>query len=241
MKSLTITVVYDNYSFDHRLKTDWGYSALVEYMDQTLLFDTGQDSQTLLGNMKILGVEVGKIEKVVLSHNHLDHTGGLDGLLKTKIQPIVYLTSAFPSSFKRRIGRKTEVVAVSQGQLISNSVFTTGEMNNRITEQSLIIQTNAGLVVITGCAHPGIVSILERAKELFDVPIYLAMGGFHLRSKSITEMTSILVDFDRLGVEKVAPSHCTGDQSIAGFVDKYGENYIKSGVGKTFHIENATG
>ena len=240
MESLTITVVYDNHSFDHRLKTAWGFSALVEYMDQTLLFDTGQDSRTLLSNLNILGIDPGRIEKVILSHNHLDHTGGLRGLLKVN-QPKVYLTNAFSSRFKRRIARKTEIVQVSPGQLISNDLFTTGEMSNRIEEQSLIIKTNRGLIILTGCAHPGIVNILERAKELIDAPIYLAMGGFHLKGKNMAEMTSILAEFDRLGVEKVAPSHCTGDQSIARFADKYRENYIKSGVGKILHIENATG
>ncbi len=240
MESLAITVVYDNYSFDRRLKTAWGYSALVEYQDHTLLFDTGGDSPTLLSNIGILGIEPGRIESIVISHNHLDHTGGLRGLIKTGIHPAVYLPPSFPPRFKRRTGRKTKIIEVSPGQSISTGLYTTGEMHNRVEEQSLVIKTSRGLVIVTGCAHPGIVKIIERSKELFDLPIHLVMGGFHLRSKSMVEMTSILSDFHRLGVEKVAPSHCTGDQSIARFADAYGEDYIQSGAGKIIHIENGS-
>ncbi|MBU0511629.1 MAG: MBL fold metallo-hydrolase, partial [Chloroflexi bacterium] len=76
-----------------------------------------------------------------------------------------------------------------------------------------------------------------QAKDLFDDSVRLVMGGFHLRSKSEAEMMAILADFRRLGVEKVAPSHCTGDQSIAMFAEEYGDDFIRSGAGKVFHVD----
>jgi 7,8-dihydropterin-6-yl-methyl-4-(beta-D-ribofuranosyl)aminobenzene 5'-phosphate synthase len=119
--------------------------------------------------------------------------------------------------------------------------FTTGEIFNGISEQSLVIQTGRGLVIVTGCAHPGIVKIIQRAKGLFDGSVYLVMGGFHLRSKNQTEMMAILADFHRLGVGKVAPSHCTGDQSIATFAEAYGDDYIQAGAGRIIHVEDPAG
>jgi 7,8-dihydropterin-6-yl-methyl-4-(beta-D-ribofuranosyl)aminobenzene 5'-phosphate synthase len=240
MKSLTITVVYDNHSFDRRLKTAWGYAALVEYRGNTLLFDTGGDGPTLLNNMRILGIDPVRIQSLAISHNHCDHTGGLKGLLKVGRHPTVYLLPSFPSRFKRRTGRKTEIIEVTAGQSFATGLYTTGEMHNRIEEQSLVIQTGRGLVIVTGCAHPGIVKIIQRAKELFDAPVHLVMGGFHLRSKSEIEMTAILADFRRLGVGKVAPSHCTGDRSISMFAELYGEECIQSGAGKIIHVEDPT-
>lgn len=241
MKPLTITVVYDNYEVDRCLKTAWGYSALVEFKDQTLLFDTGGDGPILLNNMRILGIEPGRIENIVLSHNHLDHTGGLEGFLETGARPMVYVPPSFPARFKRIIGRKTGIIEVTPGQAISADFYTTGEMHNRIEEQSLVIKTSKGLVVVTGCAHPGIVDIVGRVKELLNTSIHLVIGGFHLRSKSMAEMTSIIADLRRFGVEKVAPSHCTGDQSIDRLAVAYGKDYIQSGAGKIIHVEDATG
>ena len=78
---MKLTIVYDNNAFDPRLKTAWGFSALVEYDGHTLLFDTGGDAPTLLENMDILEIDPAQIEKVVISHDHGDHTGGLEGLL----------------------------------------------------------------------------------------------------------------------------------------------------------------
>jgi 7,8-dihydropterin-6-yl-methyl-4-(beta-D-ribofuranosyl)aminobenzene 5'-phosphate synthase len=238
MASLKLSIVYDNHSFDRRLKTAWGYAVMVEYRGHTLLFDTGGDSQTLLSNMRILGVDPLRIDSIAISHNHLDHTGGLNGLLKTGARPTIYLPPSFPTRFKRRVGRKTGIVEVTPGQSIAVGVYTTGEMFNAVTEQSLVIQTGMGLVIVTGCAHPGIVKIIQRAKDLFGVPVHLVMGGFHLRSKNKTEMMVILADFHRLGVGKVAPSHCTGDQSIAMFAEAYGEDYIQAGAGRVIHVED---
>jgi 7,8-dihydropterin-6-yl-methyl-4-(beta-D-ribofuranosyl)aminobenzene 5'-phosphate synthase len=237
MNALTISVVYDNYSFDRRLKTNWGYAALIDYQDHTLLFDTGGDSTTLLNNLGILGIDPRGIQSLAISHNHGDHTGGLRGLLNAASRPIVYLLPSFPNRFKRRVGRKTDVKDVTEGLSFADKLFTTGEIDSGIKEQSLIIQTSKGLVIVTGCAHPGIVKIIEHAKFLFNEPIYLVMGGFHLRSKNKTEMTAILADFRRLGVAKVAPSHCTGDRSIAMFARAYGEDYLQSGAGKIIRVD----
>lgn len=77
----TITILYDNQVFDRELKTEWGFSALFAYQDKALLFDTGGNGMTLLGNMGLLGIDPTKISTIVLSHKHNDHTGGISELL----------------------------------------------------------------------------------------------------------------------------------------------------------------
>ncbi len=235
-ESLTITIVYDNNAYDARLKLAWGFSALVKYRGHTLLFDTGGDGPTLIENMRILGIDPTQIGRVVLSHAHGDHTGGLNALLESGARPTVYLPASFSASFKDQLGRRTEVIEVTPGLLIAEGIFTTGEMGGSIREQSLVIQTDQGLVVVTGCAHPGIVEIVEQAKTLFDDPVRLVLGGFHLGSKSRAEIDAILIDFRRLGVEQVAPCHCTGDLAIAMFAAEYEEDFIRAGVGKVIVI-----
>ena len=110
-------------------------------------------------------------------------------------------------------------------------------MGGRIREQALVISTDRGLVVVTGCAHPGIVQMVTRAKELFGGRVHLVMGGFHLGGKSSVELEAVLADFRRLGVEKVAPCHCTGDQAIAMFAAEYDGDFIQSGVGRVIVVE----
>ena len=91
-----VTVVYDNVPYDARLNTAWGFSALVEYGDRRILFDTGGDSSKLRGNLAVLQIDPATIQKIVLSHIHDDHVGGLDGLLATGITPTVYVPPSFP-------------------------------------------------------------------------------------------------------------------------------------------------
>lgn len=234
---LTITIVYDNYSYDPRLRTAWGFAALVEYHDQVVLFDTGGDGQMLLDNMNMLGIDPAHIEGVVLSHAHGDHTGGLGALLDTGVRPTIYLPPSFPANFKRQAGEATTVAEVTPGQTIAEGLSTTGEMGSDIREQALVIQTGRGLVVVTGCAHPGVAKMVAQAKELSGEPVYLVLGGFHLGSRDDAQIETIIANFREMGVAKVAPCHCTGDRAIAMFEAEYGDDFIRAGAGKEFVIE----
>lgn len=237
-EKLIITILYDNIMNDQRLTTAWGFSALVEYRDHVLLFDTGGDGPILLENMRILGIDPNKIENIVISHAHGDHTGGLTTLLELGIQPTVYLPPSFPSELKKRIEQYTTAVDVSPGLSFAEGMFSTGELGRSIPEQALFIQTERGVVIITGCAHPGIVHIVEQTLTLSNEPVRLVLGGFHLSGKRDDEIRTILADFRRLGVEHAAPSHCTGERAIALFEEEYGEDFIESGVGMVFELSD---
>lgn len=233
---VTITIVYDNNSYDPRLQTAWGFGCLVETSETTILFDTGGDGTMLLGNMETLGIEPGNIEIVVLSHFHGDHTGGLESLLATGVRPIVYVPHSFPFNFKSRVQAYAELVEVQEATKIANGIYSTGEMGTGIVEQALILTTSRGLIVVTGCAHPGISEMVERAKEISQEEIYLVLGGFHLGGASEVRIKEIISDFQRLGVQKVAPCHCTGDKAIALLREAYGEDLIENGAGQMMEI-----
>jgi len=234
--SLTITLLYNNVAFDPSLETAWGFSALVERNGETLLFDTGGDGSILTRNMTALEIDPERIQSVILSHIHADHTGGLDALLNTGIKPTVYIPPSFPSSFKNPVKQKTNLSEVEPGQSIAEGVITTGEMGTSIREQALIIRTTQGMVIITGCAHPGIVSMVDYAVQLVGDPVYLVIGGFHLGDAGRGRITSILEDFRRMGVQKVAPSHCTGDVAIGMFREEYGDDFVEAGVGSVIIV-----
>jgi 7,8-dihydropterin-6-yl-methyl-4-(beta-D-ribofuranosyl)aminobenzene 5'-phosphate synthase len=235
---LTLSIVYDNNDYDQRLETRWGFSCMIEGLAKTILFDTGGDGVTLLGNMRKLGIDPAEVEVVVLSHIHGDHIGGLNSLLEENSDVIVYLPESFPQSFKDGVeSLGARVHEVSKPEELFAGIYTTGELDNGIREQSLVITTSKGLVVITGCAHPGVVDIIQTAKGL--VPqkeVYLTMGGFHMSGASTRQIQSVIEGFRQLGVIKVAPCHCSGDETRRLFKEEYREDYINSGAGKIIAI-----
>lgn len=236
-----ITVLYDNYVHDSRLQTGWGFAALLEYGEDVVLFDTGADGPALLANMSTLSIDPGSIDAVVLSHAHRDHTGGLDALLATGVRPPVYLHASFPEEFKGRIGSLTAVIETEAGQYISDRISTTGEVEGAIPEQALIVETGRGLVVVTGCAHPGVARMAATAMSLRDGSVHLVLGGYHLRSTGPDQLRALIAEFRRLGVEKVAPTHCTGDPAIEMFAAEYGDDFIRAGAGLVIDIEASPG
>ena len=242
---MKITIVYDNRTLDPNLASAWGFSCLV---DGDLLFDTGGDSERLLSNMAKMGIDPAGITTVVLSHAHGDHTGGLGGLLGTGVRPTVYVPRSFPTRFKADVRSRTTLVEVSGPLEIRPGIHTTGEVGRGLVEQALAVETGEGLVVITGCAHPGVVEMVRRAKESVGgrTPpriggagggkVYLVLGGFHLGGTSQRRVKAIIADFRQLGVQKAAPCHCTGDRAIRMFAEEYGSDFVKAGVGLVLDI-----
>jgi 7,8-dihydropterin-6-yl-methyl-4-(beta-D-ribofuranosyl)aminobenzene 5'-phosphate synthase len=231
---LTLTIVYDNNEYDPCLETKWGFSCLIEGFEKTFLFDTGADSATLLSNVKKLKLDPAEIDVIVLSHIHGDHVGGLSGFLEENSDVIVYLPQSFPGSFKDMVKSfGAQVEEVSEAKELFTGVYTTGELDNGIEEQSLIVATSQGLVVITGCAHPGVVNIVRKAKDMLaEKPVCLVIGGFHLAGTATIQIESVIEGFRQLGVRKVAPCHCSGDETRRLFRQEYGEDYIDSGASK---------
>jgi len=236
--SLTFTILFDNYLYrEEGLKTKWGFACLVEGMEKTILFDTGSSGDVLLHNISQLKVDPKTVEIVVISHKHWDHVGGLPAFLEINPNVSVYMPASVAQQWEPEIKkRKAKSVAVSQPIEVCKHVFLTGEMKGPVNEQALILDTAKGLIVITGCAHPGIVEMVKNAKKIHNKKIYMVFGGFHLAQKSDAEVKQIIEEFRQLGVVKVGPTHCTGDKAIKLFKDAYGDNYIKIGAGKVIEI-----
>jgi 7,8-dihydropterin-6-yl-methyl-4-(beta-D-ribofuranosyl)aminobenzene 5'-phosphate synthase len=234
---LKFTILYDNSLFREGTKPDWGFSCLIEGTEKTILFDTGTNPEILMHNVDQLEVDLKKVEQIVISHNHYDHAGGLNAVLEKNHEVSVHLLVSFPVEFVRDVETsQAEVVTIDEPAEICQDVYTTGEMGVQIKEQSLILNTDKGLVIVTGCSHQGIVAILKRAKELFERPIHLVFGGFHLGAKSNKELEEIIKEFEEIGVERCGATHCTGDEAIAMFKSAFGENYVSMGTGRILEV-----
>lgn len=234
---ITVTILYDNTAAVDEVQAAWGFACLVEGMEKTILFDTGTKSEVLLHNADVLGIDLDQVQVIVLSHDNRDHTGGLAAVLKRNSGIDVYFPVSFPATYNAVINsHDARPVRVSETVEIFAGATLTGEMGNQIKEQSLILETNRGLVIITGCSHPGIVNILERARAIHQKDIYLVFSGFHLLNHTRAQVREIITRFKDLGVEQIGATHCTGKRAIEMFHKAYGDNFMPMGTGRVVQI-----
>ena len=233
-----VSVIYDNKSILKYLQADWGFACLLEYGETKILFDTGECGNILLNNMDKLNIDPHGIDIIFLSHFHHDHTGGLIEFLKINSKVKVYYPQSFPLQLIEAIKNTGAApTPVSTFQEMLPGIYTLGEIDGVIPEQSLAIRSNKGIVLITGCAHPGIINILEKTKDYFrNELIYLTMGGFHLHKLTDEERTKTIDKISDLGIHSIAPAHCSGDIACKMFSEKYVANYLEIGAGKIFEI-----
>ena len=219
---MKITIIYDNEAAVEGLKADWGFACLVEAHGARMLFDTGASGPILLGNMKRLRIEPAMIDEVFISHDHWDHTGGLaDFLAARPVRCYVPASCAEPTGAPAcAAADRREVVRVEAPIEIHGGVYSTGELGG--FEQSLLVDSGAGIVVVAGCSHPGVGAILEAASER-GKPRAL-VGGLHGFS-----------DFALLGdLEIVCPTHCTQHESK--IKELYPGKYVKGGAGTAIEV-----
>jgi 7,8-dihydropterin-6-yl-methyl-4-(beta-D-ribofuranosyl)aminobenzene 5'-phosphate synthase len=262
-----ITILYDAFGKSPDMQKDWGFSALIEYQGKRILFDTGDNPDILEHNAKAAGVDLSRLDFVVLSHRHGDHIGGMDYLLRVNPNVKIYAPkenfgvfgSSLPGSFYRRdaslppeqryfdgnapetlhfgsawpkahielIDKTTEIMpGMTLIALVSDKPTTL-----ELKELSLAIDTPDGLVLVVGCAHPGIDKVLN-ASAAIDKHIHLVVGGMHLvAAKDPDIQKAVTALHDTAKVDYVAPGHCTGEATFAALRSAFGDHYRYAGLG----------
>lgn len=212
---MKITILYDNTVFQNDLKSDWGFSCLIEAHNKTILFDTGSDGSLLLENMKKLKIQPSSIDDVFISHAHFDHIGGLSAFLNENNQVNVYV----PVSL-RGVRNAKKVIHVDKPLELYENFFSTGKLEN--IEQSMSVKTDKGLVLVVGCSHPKMKNILDTASQFGK--IHAIIGGLH--------------GFDEYDLFKdldvICPTHCT--QHIEEIKTLYPKKYSEGGTGRIINL-----
>jgi len=231
--TIKITIVFDNTTLIPDLTTEWGFACVIEIAGGKILFDTGNDGKILLTNMAHLGFYPKNFSRLIISHMHWDHVGGVIEFLRKNSNVTVYLlASSLNDDIKLIKSICKSVVLVNESLEIVKGLYSLGDLPGIVNEQSVVIKTNDGLVILAGCAHTGMIKIVERARFLFpDMPIKLLMGGFHLLHEKAESVIEHLETLKMLKVQKLAPSHCTGEEQIKLCQNLYASNYIKAGDG----------
>ena len=240
--SMTIKVVYDNYSHDDALQTDWGFACLVSGPEKTILFDTGKRGDLLMANIEKMAIRPKDVDVVIISHNHGDHTGGLLPFLRVNPEVPVFLPANTPEVFVEDVQQlAADATVVSKPTKICQGTVVLGPMGDQIVEQALVLDTVKGLVIITGCSHPGIVAIAKRAKAELHRDIHMILGGTHLLRHSEEDLQGVIDELKQLGVQKVAATHCSGDKAISMFRDAFGDGFVTMGRRPGIHHRHEIG
>ena len=192
---MKLKILYDNKAREG-FKEAWGFSCLIE-SEENILFDTGGDGDLLLYNIEKFNVNPADIDKIVISHDHWDHAGGISRVLNEIDDAEVFVLKSFSEKLKKEISERATLHEVTGKEKISEGVFTTGALGTEIPEQSLFIETENGFVVLTGCSHPGVDNILNFIKKYGNV--YRVIGGFHGFS-NLEALSTIPL---------IMPTHCT--------------------------------
>lgn len=258
---MTITSLMDDFCPSRYFQGEHGLSLYIETARARLLFDSGQTG-AFLHNADHLGIDLARLDAVILSHGHYDHGGGLrelfegleenfpplfagrgfssrrfslDGPVENDIGlPLHFLPEGASSAIE--IDIKTEIAPgvfiLPRAERIHDSWidprFVRAEGDSRRSdlfddELSLALTSESGLVVVAGCAHRGIVNIVESARHAFPgVPIRAVVGGFHLASNADEELASVVSSLAALEPRSVHCAHCTGLRGFSALASAMG-------------------
>jgi len=239
--NVVLTILYDNKSLDSAILSDHGFSCLVESGGNACLFDAGRIADKFMTNVSKLGIDCTRIDHVFVSHIHGDHIGGLFDILAQCDKPTLYLSFSYPQMRGEPLGEQADrdfkalldrfkplvskIIRKKESVKIDETFYTSGMFEDETYEQALIVPMSKGLIVIIGCAHPGILEIVSRVKELMKQDIYFVMGGFHLLRTDSAQVEEISRELRKV-TKYVGPCHCTGEQAQGILKDIFKEDYI---------------
>lgn len=264
------STVRDNF---HGLRVGHGLSIHISLGNEQILFDLGLVGKILIRNMRNLNINPDEINKIVISHGHMDHVRGFGKFIQNRNREDKITLYAHPSirepkracfrglplwnagfpEMDEEVMNKVDFIYSRDPVKIAPKLFTTGEIHldqrtelmnisryfcNKVQgkwkqdfildEQSLILQTLEGLVILCGCCHPGIVNTCRKAQELFDDEIVAIIGGVHLNLAKKERVEAVIENMKQhIGLPKLYLNHSTGKKALQTLKERLGEEIVK--------------
>jgi len=257
-----------------------GFAAYVETERGNYLFDTGR-GEALIPNLWKFDKDPLAIQKIILSHGHYDHTGGLASILELlggvdilahpDIFSIRYrISQAEGKEVRRYVGLKFQrayleslggrFILEKNFREVTREIFLTGEVPRRtsfekgegklfaesqgklipdpfLDDQALVIESEKGLVLLLGCAHSGMINILEQSIEKTGKDrVYAIIGGTHLEFAGPQQVEETITALKKFKVERIGVSHCTGLKAASRLYAEFGERFFFGQVGEALEV-----
>ncbi len=273
---IRFTILCDNYAnFGLPVLAEHGFSLLLE-AQKPILFDAGKE--TIIRNSTFFGIDFRKIDTVVVSHGHYDHTEGLYHLIKVgwrgrvvghpenfsdryaerkdkmihvgipykkeflEARGVEFISTRKPFELEKGIVLSGEVPRINDFEVGDESLYIKSG-NNYIKDpflddQSLFIETEEGILVVLGCAHAGIINILDHARCIFgsNTKFFGIVGGTHLGMCSKDQLKKSIEELRRFSFKFIIPTHCTGILAFCALRDVFFEKIVLGGVGKRVEV-----
>jgi len=255
---------------------EYALSILVEVEGLKILLDTGL-SISAAYNAHILGIDLSSVDKIVLSHGHSDHTGGLREILMEtgKVEVIAhpniwdtkYVCIGGEERFAGTPFRQEDLESLGasfnltrEPVWITDNIVTTGEIpmttdyekvdpclfvkegsamhpDPCADDLALIIKTEEGLVVISGCAHRGIINTLRHAQNLTgENRINAVIGGTHLTSVSEAGLEKTIADLRKMNIKRLGACHCTEFHALSRLAQEFSGIFFLNNAGTKFEL-----
>jgi 7,8-dihydropterin-6-yl-methyl-4-(beta-D-ribofuranosyl)aminobenzene 5'-phosphate synthase len=286
MGKIILSTLCENTASSIEVLAAWGFSLLIEAGENKFLFDTGGLNGCCSYNANSLKKDLTQVKKIILSHGHLDHVGGIYPMLQSvndpfarKVQHIeiiahpdiwqskyakideryVYIGMPHNEEFLKSYGAK--FILSSKPTWLTENIVTTGEIamttgyetvddnilvnengkfiqDSVADDQGLIIKTAKGLVIISGCAHRGIINMILHAQNITqEKRVYMVLGGTHLFNASRERIDRTIADLKKLNVQKIGVSHCTGLTASALMIQELGDKFFANVAGTCIVID----
>jgi 7,8-dihydropterin-6-yl-methyl-4-(beta-D-ribofuranosyl)aminobenzene 5'-phosphate synthase len=277
--TLRITTLSENTAGKRGLLGELGLSILLETEDSSILFDSGQTISTV-HNADALNIDFSGISRIVLSHGHYDHTGGLRDVLHRigRAVEVIAHPDIWQAKYARRKGEPDRYIGIpfqkdemeslgacfrlaKEPIAIADNVMTTGEVpivtsfeqvdeglfvregaawqpDKLLDDQALVMKTEAGLVVILGCAHRGIINTLYHARQLTGVDnIYTVIGGSHLTDASEERIWQTVDALRGFNIQRIGLCHCTGLPTASLLAREFSDSFFFNKAGSVIGLE----
>lgn len=230
---------------------EWGFSVFIETKGVNILFDTGH-TIVYKKNAASLGIDLEKVDFVVLSHRHWDHTGGIqfhDFKAKKKLILHPGLLKILPENESKKIIDDFDIVASEKPLEFSKDIYFLGEIpriNNfekgefngdkMFDDSAIVFKTRQGVIMIAGCSHSGIVNICEYAKLVTGQNLYAVIGGFHLFEEDEKAINGAIEYFKKEKPKFIYPMHCVDFPTLVKFHSVFGIKKLSTGDKIEFDI-----
>lgn len=273
MNSVRVVVLSDNCASARAARGEHGLSYSIDTGTHRALFDAGQ-GLVLAENAQALGVDLGAVEALALSHGHYDHTGGLPIALAAARGPVAvhlhpdalqpkYNGTRFigmpPAARAALAGPNVRLVESRAPDEVVPGIFRTGEIprphpeealaeifhldpdgravDPLLDDQSLYFDTPEGVVVLLGCAHAGVIHILEHVQTLTNGrPFRAVLGGLHLGHANEARLGWVIERLRELRPLLLVPMHCTGPRAAAALWTAFPKTCRPGGAGAVFEF-----
>ena len=222
-----------------------------EYGNRILVVDAGlmfPDNDMLgvdyiIPDFQYLRDNATRVEGIIITHGHEDHIGAIQHLLAAAAVP-VYATPLTRGLIEVKLARNglsnIELHTIQAGEVVQIGPFQieTFHVCHSIPDAvGLGITTPAGLVVVLGCAHRGVINTLNHARKLTGVTeIHAVLGGAHLANSSAEQVWLTIAALKELGVARLGLCHCTGLPATAILASEFGAGFFYCNSGTTITL-----